>query len=137
MIRSVALRTCSMRCRRTPPQLLEASVAAAGVAVVAVLQRVRLVVVLVVVLGGRERAGVGDLNSDRLIEAAALFQLCLAGFGELALLGRGNENHGAILAAAVAELAAAVDDALGNGFHVTSTTVATGELCRALAGVGS
>ncbi|WP_370332189.1 xanthine dehydrogenase family protein molybdopterin-binding subunit [Mycolicibacterium hippocampi] len=48
---------------------------------------------------------------------------------------RGAGESGTI--AVYSAVAAAVDDALGNGFHVTSTPIATGELCRALAGVGA
>ncbi len=48
---------------------------------------------------------------------------------------RGAGESGTI--AVYSAVAAAVDDALGNGFHVTTTPVASGELCRALAGVAS
>src|SRR5262245_25503503 len=46
------------------PQLLEARVPSASVPVIGVTDRILLVVVLVVVLGGREGAGVNDLGLD-------------------------------------------------------------------------
>lgn len=48
---------------------------------------------------------------------------------------RGAGESGTI--AVYAAVASAVDDALGGGYHVQSTPVATGDLCRALAGVAS
>jgi carbon-monoxide dehydrogenase large subunit len=48
---------------------------------------------------------------------------------------RGAGESGTI--AVYAAVAGAVDDALGDGYHVGSTPIATGDLCRALAGVAS
>ncbi len=48
---------------------------------------------------------------------------------------RGAGESGTI--AVYAAIASAVDDALGGGFHVTTTPIATGDLCRALARVAS
>jgi carbon-monoxide dehydrogenase large subunit len=48
---------------------------------------------------------------------------------------RGAGESGTI--AVYSAIASAVDDALGDGFHVTTTPIETGELCRALAGVAS
>ena len=48
---------------------------------------------------------------------------------------RGAGESGTI--AVYAAVASAVDDALGGGFHVDSTPIATGDLCRALDEVAS
>lgn len=48
---------------------------------------------------------------------------------------RGAGESGTI--AVYSAVASAVDDAVGGGFHVHSTPIATGELCRVLAGVAS
>jgi carbon-monoxide dehydrogenase large subunit len=48
---------------------------------------------------------------------------------------RGAGESGTI--AVYSTIASAVDDALGEGFHVTTTPIDTGGLCRALAGVSS
>jgi aerobic carbon-monoxide dehydrogenase large subunit len=48
---------------------------------------------------------------------------------------RGVGESGTI--AVYSAIASAVDDALGDGFHVTTTPIATGDLCRALARVAS
>lgn len=48
---------------------------------------------------------------------------------------RGAGESGTI--AVYSAVASAVDDALGGGFHVTTTPIGTGNLCRALAGVAS
>lgn len=62
-----------------------------------------------VVLCRRNRARVHNLYRDRLVEAAALFQRRLASLGEFFLLWRGCENRRPVLIAAVAKLAAAVE----------------------------
>jgi aerobic carbon-monoxide dehydrogenase large subunit len=48
---------------------------------------------------------------------------------------RGAGESGTI--AAYGAIAGAVDDAVGGGFHVDSTPIGTGDVCRALAGVAS
>src|SRR5258706_5503512 len=85
------------------PELLEAPVAAAGVAVKLVAERVLLVVVLVVLLGGIEGSGRHDLGLDGLLEA--LLHLGLRGLGQALLRLVAVEDRRAVLVPHVAELA--------------------------------
>src|SRR5690349_11254640 len=90
------------------PELLHACVAAATEAIVAVLQRVLFVVVLVIVLGGREVAGRGNGGGDLPVEPTAGVERRLAGLREALLLRCVREDLGAVLVTAIAELAARI-----------------------------
>jgi hypothetical protein len=71
---------------RISPQLLEAPVTTAPVAIIPVTNRVFLVAVLVVLLGRIELARLGNLGNDRLLEGLELLQRLLRLQGQQALL---------------------------------------------------
>src|SRR5262245_48347373 len=93
-----------------PPQLLQAAVAAAAGAVGLVVVRLLVVEVLVVLLGAVEGGEGHDLGDERPGEVARPALECRPGLlGEAALRRIVIEDGGAILAAAVAELAVGRD----------------------------
>src|SRR6185295_5443647 len=85
------------------PELREPLIAAAAVAVELVAERILLVVVLVVFLGGVELRGRCDLRLDGLLEA--LLHLGPGGFGQALLRLVVVEDGRAVLVARIAELA--------------------------------
>src|SRR5688572_3369498 len=89
------------------PDFLQARVASAVEAIEAVADRVLLVIVLMIVLGRIEARRRQDLGRDRFRQSVG--ELLLDLFGDPTLLLVHDENRGAILAAAVAELAAAIE----------------------------
>src|SRR4029453_2191136 len=94
--------------RRSAPELLEHVIAPATPAVDLVTQRILLVVVLVIVLGGIERAGGTDRGDPGLLQHVAPVRLLLPGRRLRELLVARCEDRGGVLRAAVAELAARV-----------------------------
>src|SRR5688572_10655197 len=85
------------------PQVFQPGVPAAARPVELVADRVLLVVILVVLLGGIER-GSGDDLGHHLAVPKALLHLGLGGFGLALLLGIVKEDRRAVLLAVIAEL---------------------------------
>src|ERR1700693_413794 len=88
-----------------PPELPQARVASATVAVELVAHRVLDVVVLMVILRGIERARHLDRGHDRFLERPRLLERRLGRLGGLSLRLVVIEDRGAVLVAGGAELA--------------------------------
>src|SRR3954471_22436366 len=90
--------------RRAAPQFLQARVAPAAVAVELVADRVLLVEILVVRLGGIELARRDDRRDDLLPEGLGFFERRLGALRNPPLLLAVHEDRRAVLRADVAEL---------------------------------
>ena len=87
------------------PHFLKSAVPAATEPVDLVADRVVLVIVLVVVLGGIELGGRQDLGLDSAVQLAAVLQVCFGLFGLQSLVFIVDKDGAAVLAAAVRALA--------------------------------
>src|SRR5688500_15898596 len=99
-----AIFRASLMTRRSP-ELFEALVAAAVVAVELVADRIAAVVVLVIILGRIELRRWNNLGGNRLPEPAGRLELAFACFGQAPLFGTRGEDRAAVLVADIAELA--------------------------------
>src|SRR5690606_4781672 len=92
-----------------PPQLLEPCRPPARELVEVVTERVALVVILMVVLGGVELGRRDDLGDDLAGQHAALLELLLRALRELALMLVVIKDRAAVLVASIAELPAGIE----------------------------